>query len=317
MAELVSLKLIGPELPGALPAFFDHADGDGIEDEGAMAVPFGALDPTDGGSVRGGVELAAGDAAKIVGDDVVIADALTLAMNAVEEFYKFDGLDVEAGFFAHFANNARGEGLTDLEHATGEGPVAFEGFRAATNQEHASILDDDCADADEGRVREFAFEGSAHVRGVRFKGNSAARCACEGGGIAETRAMKENRPSGAKAHHQFSEWMPGDESPAYHPLLGANRSRGPIIKQTREGEKLAEFTLKIEGMHCGSCVRRVSQALAGTPGIVVKQVGLGAARLTSDEDPPPLGLAIAAIAKAGYTAYLESNIVDTASSSMD
>ncbi len=77
---------------------------------------------------------------------------------------------------------------------------------------------------------------------------------------------------------------------------------------------MAEFTLKIDGMHCGSCVRRVSQALAATPGIVVQQVGLGAVRLTSDEDPPPLGLAIAAIAKAGYTAYLESSTVDAASS---
>jgi copper chaperone CopZ len=77
---------------------------------------------------------------------------------------------------------------------------------------------------------------------------------------------------------------------------------------------LAEFTLKIDGMHCGSCVRRVSQALAATPGIVVKQVGLGTARLTSDEEPPPLGRAIAAIAKAGYTAYLDSSTVDVASS---
>ncbi len=77
---------------------------------------------------------------------------------------------------------------------------------------------------------------------------------------------------------------------------------------------MVEFTLKIDGMHCGSCVRRVSQALAGTPGIVVQQVGLGAARLTTDADPPPLGLAIASIAKAGYTAYLESSTVDSASS---
>jgi len=67
-------------------------------------------------------------------------------------------------------------------------------------------------------------------------------------------------------------------------------------------------------MHCGSCVRRVSQALAGIPGIVVEQVGLGAARLTTDEDPPPLGLAIAAIAKAGYTAYLDADVVGAASS---
>ena len=33
---------------------------------------------------------------------------------------------------------------------------------------------------------------------------------------------------------------------------------------------MAEFTLRIDGMHCGSCVRRVSQALAATPGVVVK-----------------------------------------------
>ena len=32
------------------------------------------------------------------------------------------------------------------------------------------------------------------------------------------------------------------------------------------GENMAEFTLRIDGMHCGSCVRRVSQALASTGG---------------------------------------------------
>jgi copper chaperone CopZ len=77
---------------------------------------------------------------------------------------------------------------------------------------------------------------------------------------------------------------------------------------------LAEYTLKIDGMHCGSCMRRVSHALATTPGIAVNEVRIGAARVSSDENPPPLGLAIAAIAKAGYTAYLESSTVDSASS---
>jgi copper chaperone len=67
-------------------------------------------------------------------------------------------------------------------------------------------------------------------------------------------------------------------------------------------------------MHCGSCMRRVSQALAATPGIVVDEVRIGAARVSSDENPPPLGLAIAAIAKAGYTAYLDSSTVDAATS---
>jgi copper chaperone CopZ len=69
---------------------------------------------------------------------------------------------------------------------------------------------------------------------------------------------------------------------------------------------MAEFTLRIDGMHCGSCVRRVSQALAATPGMTVNEVRVGAARLTAPEEPAPVDLAIAALAKAGFTAHLES-----------
>ena len=69
---------------------------------------------------------------------------------------------------------------------------------------------------------------------------------------------------------------------------------------------MAEFTLKIDGMHCGSCVRRVSQALSATPGVAVNEVNVGAAKLSSAEEPAPVEAAIAAIAKAGYTAHLES-----------
>ena len=58
---------------------------------------------------------------------------------------------------------------------------------------------------------------------------------------------------------------------------------------------MAEFTLRIDGMHCGSCVRRVSQALASTEGIQVKEVQVGAARLSSDLNPPPVELALAAL----------------------
>jgi len=68
---------------------------------------------------------------------------------------------------------------------------------------------------------------------------------------------------------------------------------------------MAEFTLRIDGMHCGSCVRRVSQALASTAGIQVNEVRVGAARLSSDQNPPPVELAVAALAKAGYTAHLD------------
>jgi copper chaperone len=69
---------------------------------------------------------------------------------------------------------------------------------------------------------------------------------------------------------------------------------------------MAEFTLRIDGMHCGSCVRRVSHALAATPGLMVNEVRVGAARLTATEEPAPVDLAIAALAKAGFAAHVES-----------
>jgi len=69
---------------------------------------------------------------------------------------------------------------------------------------------------------------------------------------------------------------------------------------------MAEFTLKIDGMHCGACICRVNQALAAVPGVEVKEIRVGAARLDSPQDPALVDLAIAAIAKAGYSAHLES-----------
>ncbi len=68
---------------------------------------------------------------------------------------------------------------------------------------------------------------------------------------------------------------------------------------------MAEFTLRIDGMHCGSCVRRVSQALASIEKVHVEEVRIGAARLSTTVDPAPVDQAIATLAKAGYTARLE------------
>ena len=68
---------------------------------------------------------------------------------------------------------------------------------------------------------------------------------------------------------------------------------------------MSEFTLRIEGMHCGACVRRVGQALA-TEGLNVKEVRLGAARIESDQVPAPIDRALAVIQKAGYSAHLDS-----------
>lgn len=70
---------------------------------------------------------------------------------------------------------------------------------------------------------------------------------------------------------------------------------------------MPEVTLRIEGMHCGACVRRVSQALAGTDGLQVKEVRIGAARIASPHDPLPVDRALDALAKAGYPAHLDPN----------
>jgi copper chaperone CopZ len=68
---------------------------------------------------------------------------------------------------------------------------------------------------------------------------------------------------------------------------------------------MPEFTLRIDGMHCGSCVRRVTQALSATGSIEVEEVRIGAARIKSQDDNPPLDAAIAALAKAGFNARVE------------
>lgn len=68
---------------------------------------------------------------------------------------------------------------------------------------------------------------------------------------------------------------------------------------------MAEFTLRIDGMHCGSCVRQVTQALNSTAGVEVEEVRIGAARLKALGENPAVDAAIASLAKAGYTAQLE------------
>ena len=73
----------------------------------------------------------------------------------------------------------------------------------------------------------------------------------------------------------------------------------------KRGNMMAEFVLHIDGMHCGSCVRRVTQALSATAGVEVEEVRIGAARLKAEDEKSPIDAAIAALAKAGYTARLE------------
>ena len=69
---------------------------------------------------------------------------------------------------------------------------------------------------------------------------------------------------------------------------------------------MAEFVLSIEGMHCGSCVRRAGQALAAVEGLTVNELRVGAARLTAADESTAAPAAIDALAKAGYKAQLDT-----------
>jgi copper chaperone len=67
---------------------------------------------------------------------------------------------------------------------------------------------------------------------------------------------------------------------------------------------MPEITLRIEGMHCGACIRRVTQSLQSVPGAEVKTVQLGAARVQLANNASPSAL-IAHLGSAGFSAQEE------------
>jgi len=71
---------------------------------------------------------------------------------------------------------------------------------------------------------------------------------------------------------------------------------------------MAQITLRIDGMHCGSCIRRVTQAIGAAGPFTVEEVRIGAARFTAPDqsgDTAPAETALAAMAKAGFAAHVE------------
>ena len=70
---------------------------------------------------------------------------------------------------------------------------------------------------------------------------------------------------------------------------------------------MAEITLRIDGMHCGSCIRRVTQAINGAGPFAVGEVRLGAARFNAPDGTTVAStdLAVAALAKAGFAARVD------------
>ena len=67
---------------------------------------------------------------------------------------------------------------------------------------------------------------------------------------------------------------------------------------------MPEVHLRIDGMHCGACIRRVSQSLQSVLGADVAEVRLGAARVEVPEEVSTESL-IARLGKAGFSAQVE------------
>ena len=67
---------------------------------------------------------------------------------------------------------------------------------------------------------------------------------------------------------------------------------------------MREVTLRIENMHCGACVRRVTQALQTLDGGEVGEVRIGAARVQAADTVRESAL-VSAVEKAGYPALVE------------
>jgi copper chaperone len=59
--------------------------------------------------------------------------------------------------------------------------------------------------------------------------------------------------------------------------------------------------LSIEGMHCGACVRRVTDALGKIDGVEVNSVEVGSAKMTFDSQRATVEKIASAVNKIGFT----------------
>jgi copper chaperone CopZ len=66
---------------------------------------------------------------------------------------------------------------------------------------------------------------------------------------------------------------------------------------------MATLVLRIDNMHCGSCIRRVTQTLNALPDTQAQEVRVGSARIHSAAPPVQIQQALTA---AGYPAFVES-----------
>jgi hypothetical protein len=141
-----------------------------------VTVPLGALYPPNGICIVSGGERAADYPAKIVCDDVMVANAELFAMNAIEEFYEFDGLDLEAGLLARLAHHGLVQAFAEFDESAGNGPAALHGLAASLDEKDAALVHDDGAYADQRRQWEFALKHAFTI--VEIGGSASFRARC-------------------------------------------------------------------------------------------------------------------------------------------
>lgn len=69
---------------------------------------------------------------------------------------------------------------------------------------------------------------------------------------------------------------------------------------------MSEVSLRIDNMHCGACIRRVTQTLNSLAGVTVEEVQIGAARVQLVDGPLTAAGLVEAVSKAGFPAHLEA-----------
>ena len=63
--------------------------------------------------------------------------------------------------------------------------------------------------------------------------------------------------------------------------------------------------LSVTGMHCGSCVRRVTTALEAVPGVQVQSVEVGSAHVAFDPDKATPQEISASVNRIGFQASIQ------------
>jgi copper chaperone CopZ len=70
---------------------------------------------------------------------------------------------------------------------------------------------------------------------------------------------------------------------------------------------LNALKLSIEGMHCGGCVHRVTNALQGVDGVEVGSVAVGSAQMTFDPNQTSAEEIAAAVTRIGFSTQIEKS----------